>query len=80
MRAATDPVGPRNDEAIRDACHWARQTICAWGLHGAHMDRGPTPGRLTKVVGWMAAGVGIGQGTPDLPPRKIRLCNSRDFP
>lgn len=40
MRAAADPVGPLNDAAILDGCNWADQIICAWGTHGAHLDRG----------------------------------------
>jgi hypothetical protein len=40
MRAATDPVGPLNDAAIRDGAAWADQVIAAWGTHGAHLDRG----------------------------------------
>lgn len=40
MRAAADPVGPANDSAILDAAHWAGKVICAWGTHGAFMDRG----------------------------------------
>lgn len=41
MRAATDPVGPANDQAILDACTWADDVIAAWGTHGEHLDRGP---------------------------------------
>jgi hypothetical protein len=40
MRAAPDPVGPGNDQAILAGCSWADQVICAWGTHGAHLDRG----------------------------------------
>ena len=40
MRAAPDPVGPANDSLIRESCHWADQIICAWGTHGAYLDRG----------------------------------------
>ncbi|MCG6904371.1 MAG: DUF1643 domain-containing protein [Rhodobacter sp.] len=46
MRAAPDPVGPGNDAAIRESCAWADQIICAWGTHGAHLDRGAQVTRL----------------------------------
>lgn len=40
MRAATDPIGPENDTTILDFSNWADTIICAWGTHGAHMERG----------------------------------------
>jgi len=40
MRAAADPIGPKNDAAIRRGCKWSDKIICAWGTHGAHLDRG----------------------------------------
>ncbi len=40
MRAAADPVGPENDVAILDSLGWADTIVCAWGAHGAHLDRG----------------------------------------
>ncbi|MGB3244315.1 MAG: DUF1643 domain-containing protein [Sulfitobacter sp.] len=40
MRAAQDPVGPENDGVLLDGTVWADHIIAAWGVHGAHLDRG----------------------------------------
>lgn len=45
MRAAHDPVGPENNDTIRQsALSWVRDTndqiICAWGAHGDHLGQG----------------------------------------
>ncbi|MCI2394877.1 DUF1643 domain-containing protein [Aliiroseovarius sediminis] len=48
MRAADEPVGQANDDAILDSCPWADQIICGWGTHGAHLDRGKTVERLLR--------------------------------
>lgn len=50
MRAATDPVGPGNDDAITSACQSADMIICAWGTHGTHMDRGPAVEALMRAT------------------------------
>ncbi|WP_368186030.1 DUF1643 domain-containing protein [Aestuariibius sp. HNIBRBA575] len=48
MRAAADPVGPANDAAILDGQAWADRTICAWGAHGDHLNRGVAVHRLLR--------------------------------
>lgn len=50
MRAAADPVGPANDAAIRDSAPWADRIVCAWGSHGAHLDRGPAVEALLRAT------------------------------
>ncbi len=49
MRAAPDPVGPLNDRAILDSLTWADQIICAWGTHGAYLERGALVERLLRA-------------------------------
>ncbi|NBD30165.1 MAG: DUF1643 domain-containing protein [Alphaproteobacteria bacterium] len=51
MRAAPDPVGPENDTAIREGAQWADRVICAWGSHGAHLERGPAVEALLRDTG-----------------------------
>lgn len=51
MRAAADPVGPDNDKAIMDSMPWADRVICAWGTHGAHLDRGARVATMLRTTG-----------------------------
>ncbi len=55
MRAQPDPVGPENDAAIRASVDWATgagaKIVCAWGAHGAHLDRGAAVERLLRATG-----------------------------
>ena len=51
MKAASDPVGPANDEAILDAGRSADQIIAAWGTHGAHLARGAEVEALLRNLG-----------------------------
>jgi hypothetical protein len=62
MRAAADPVGPDNDAAILDSLPWADAVICAWGTHGAHMDRGPAVARMVRAAGVAPLVLGLTQG------------------
>ena len=50
MRAASDPVGPANDATILELASSANQIICAWGSHGAHLDRGAKVEALLRVT------------------------------
>ncbi len=51
MRAAPDPVGPENDAAIRDSADWADRIVCAWGSHGAFLDRGAAVEQVLRATG-----------------------------
>ena len=52
LRRADDPVGrPENDAAIAAACRWADDVVCAWGTHGAYLDRGAEVEALMRATG-----------------------------
>ncbi len=51
LRALADPVGPENDDAIRQSAPWADRIICAWGTHGAYRDRGAAVERMLRATG-----------------------------
>lgn len=40
LRQVADPVGALNDAAILGSVGWGARIICAWGAHGALLDRG----------------------------------------
>jgi hypothetical protein len=48
MKAARDPVGSRNDEAIVRAALGVDLVVCAWGNHGAHLERSK---RVVELLG-----------------------------
>ena len=48
MRAADDPVGPENDATLLEGADWADDIIAAWGVHGAHRQRGPAVAMLLQ--------------------------------
>lgn len=68
MRAAADPVGPANDAAIRDGALWADAIVCAWGTHGAHLDRGRQVEALLRATGRTLTHLGLSKdGHPKHP-------------
>lgn len=68
MRAAADPVGPANDAAIRDGALWSDAIVCAWGTHGAHLDRGRQVETLLRATGRTLTHLGLSKdGHPKHP-------------
>lgn len=50
LRQTDDPVGPDNDAAILRGADWADRVVCAWGTHGALLDRGGRVETLLRVA------------------------------
>lgn len=68
LYAAEDPVGPENDRHILAAASEAGVVVCAWGNHGAHLDRGRAVASLLKGEGVEARCLGVtGTGQPRHP-------------
>lgn len=73
MRAQADPVGPENDAAIAESASiWAAgqgdRVLCAWGTHGAHLDRGAAVAALLRATGRPLFHLGLSQaGHPKHP-------------
>ncbi len=51
MKAARDPVGKGNDAAILRAAKESEILVCAWGNHGAHLERSARVRHLLHQAG-----------------------------
>jgi hypothetical protein len=65
LRAASDPVGPGNDRALRRAIARGAAVVAAWGNHGALADRAQ---RVREVLPAEVLVLGLtGRGEPAHP-------------
>lgn len=68
MRAAEDPEGPDNTDAILTGADWADKVICAWGTHGAHRDQGARIEAALRATGIALFHLGLSKhGHPKHP-------------
>lgn len=49
LRDHPDPVGPENDEHLREVCGEAERVVAAWGANGSLHDRAREVPRLLEV-------------------------------
>lgn len=59
MRAADDPEGPDNMQALETAAAWADMLIAAWGVHGAHRNQGPDIAAKLRASGHQLNHLGL---------------------
>lgn len=62
MRRANKPVGPENDDTLTASAHWADLVIAAWGVHGAHQNRGAQVEELLRHAGIKLFHLGLSKG------------------
>ena len=68
MKAAPEPVGRANDAAILRAAGEAAIVVCAWGNHGAHLERSKVITGLLRDAGITLHGLRLtGAGEPAHP-------------
>lgn len=70
MMAAEDPVGPDNDNTIlyHARMYSITKVICAWGVHGAHLDRGRKAEKMLREAGLKLHCLGLtSEGHPRHP-------------
>jgi hypothetical protein len=71
MLAAPDPVGPENDAAILQAAKDSALVVCAWGAHGAHLDRGRAVAKMLREAGVELYCLGVTDGGQPFHPLYI---------
>ena len=63
-----DPIGPENDAFLRLVRATNVPVVCAWGVHGAYMDRGAAVAKLLSAGGVDLRCLGLTQaGHPKHP-------------
>lgn len=68
LRAATNPIGPRNDACIRQRARAADRIVLAWGHHGTFNDRADAVLSLLQRTGRPLFHLGLTQdGHPRHP-------------
>jgi len=68
LKAAADPVGPDNDQHLRDLFARHGMILAAWGAHGAHRGRAEAIMRLAVDLGVTLTCLGrTAQGKPRHP-------------
>lgn len=68
MKSDPAPEGPANTAALIEGAEWAGMIIAAWGVHGAHRERGPLTAASLREAGHQLHHLGLSKhGHPRHP-------------
>ena len=59
LKAAAEPVGADNDAVLLESARWAEVVIAGWGVHGAHLARGPQVAAMLRGAGARLCHLGL---------------------
>lgn len=72
MRRHAAPEGPDNRTALLDAAAWADDILCAWGIHGTHLDQGPAIRQMLTGAGHTLMMLGLTKESHPRHPLYLR--------
>lgn len=68
LKRAKHPIGPDNDAIVAAAADWGDLTLCGWGAHGSHHERGAEIATHLRATGQPLATLGTSKaGHPRHP-------------
>ena len=59
MKNYPEPIGPENNQVIKESLKVANQVICGWGNHGAHLDQAEKVLKIIEAMGKRAYHLGL---------------------
>jgi hypothetical protein len=62
MKVAADPIGPENDDTIREVAANANAVVVAWGVHGGHRGRDVQVLALLRAISVAPLWLGVTRG------------------
>lgn len=62
LRATDDPLGPGNDQVLRESAAAAGMVLCGWGIHGAWRGRGDEVEMMLRGQGVALHHLGLTKG------------------
>jgi hypothetical protein len=81
LKRSPDPVGPDNDSYILKYARQANKIVCAWGNHGAYLDRGVQVLKMLEGAGLSHKIFDLGLTKKHQPKQPLYLPDSqKEFP